>query len=142
MRRRFAGQILFIILLVSACSASAPQFNTTDISTVEWGKDFVLTTHTGERKRLSDFKGKPVVLFFGYTNCPDICGPTLAKLAEVTKKLSEATNRTQVIFISVDPLHDTPSKLAKFVTTFDPNFIGMTGTPAEIAVVTQDYKIA
>jgi protein SCO1/2 len=130
--------ILVIILLITACSASGPQFKTTDISAVEWGKDFVLTTHTGERKRLSDFKGKPVILFFGYTNCPDICGPTLARLAEVTKTLSEA----QVIFISVDPAHDTPSKLAKFVTTFDPNFIGMTGTPAEIAVVTQDYKIA
>ncbi|HLQ25719.1 MAG TPA: SCO family protein [Acidiferrobacterales bacterium] len=142
MRRRFAGQILFTILLVSACSASAPQFKTTDISTVEWGKDFVLTTHTGERKRLSDFKGKPVILFFGYTNCPDICGPTLAKLAEVMKKLNATANQAQVIFISVDPAHDTPPQLAKFVTAFDPHFIGMTGTPAEIAVVTQDYKIA
>jgi len=142
MSRRSVAQILAVILLVTACSAPAPQFKTTDISTVEWGKDFVLTTHTGERKRLSDFKGKPVVLFFGYTNCPDICGPTLAKLAEVTKKLNGTANQAQVIFISVDPAHDTPFQLAKFVATFDQSFIGMTGTPAEIAVVTQDYKIA
>ncbi len=142
MRRWFGQAVFLVILLIAACSTSQPQFKTSDISTAGWVNDFLLTAHTGERKRLSDFRGRPVILFFGYTHCPDICPATLAKLAGVTKTLNGAGGQVQVIFITVDPARDTPARLAKFVAAFDPDFIGMTGAPAEIATVIQDYKIA
>ncbi len=133
---------LFVVLLIAACAPAKPAFKGTDISSVDWGGDFELTAHTGKRVKVSDFQGKVLVLFFGYTHCPDICAPTLARLAGLMQQLGPDAERVQVLFVTVDPKHDTVGQLAGFVPTFHPAFIGLTGTTPEIGRVAQDYKVA
>jgi protein SCO1/2 len=142
---RIILSILVTLLLaasVAGCNPPAPQFRGTDISAVDWGGDFELTAHTGKRVRLSDYRGKVVVLFFGYTHCPDICAPTLNRLAQLMQRLGPDAAHVQVLFVTVDPKHDTPAQLAGFVPKFYESFIGLTGTEAEIGAVTRDYKVA
>jgi len=139
---RLAGVLCAALLALSACSPSKPAFKGTDISRVEWGGDFTLTAHTGNRIRASDYRGKVVVLFFGYTHCPDICAPTLTRLAAAMKQLGPDAARVQVLFVSVDPTHDTVARLAAFVPKFHPDFIGLTGSQQEIGHVAQEYKVA
>src|SRR3989344_2913936 len=86
---------------VAACAPAKPAFKGTDISGVEWGGDFTLTAHTGSRVKASDFKGKVLILFFGYTHCPDICAPTLPRLAGLMQKLGADAARGQVVFVIV-----------------------------------------
>jgi protein SCO1/2 len=132
-----------IASLVMACGPAAQQgFKGTDVSQVAWGNDFELTAHTGERLNTAALRGRVLLLFFGYTHCPDICAPALTKLASLRAKLAEDAALVQVLFVTVDPLHDTPTQLATFVPRFDPSFIGVTGRPAEVAAVAQDYKVA
>lgn len=144
---RRAGYRLFVMGLaagvaLAACTPSPAHFKATDISAVEWGGDFELTAHSGKRVSTTEYRGKLLVLFFGYTHCPDICAPTLTRLADVMKQLGPDAARVQVLFVTVDPKHDTASQLAGFVPRFDPSFVGMTGSEAEIAAVARDYKIA
>lgn len=106
------------------------------------GGDFTLTAHNGKRLRLSELHGKIVLLFFGYVDCPDVCTPTLAKLAQARAQLGKEGERVQGVFISLDPARDTPARLGPFLSQFDPSFIGLTGSPAEVAAVAKDYKIA
>ncbi|HEY5682149.1 MAG TPA: SCO family protein, partial [Sulfuricaulis sp.] len=113
-----------------------------EITSVEWGGDFTLTAHTGKPVKGSNFIGKVVVMFFGYTHCPDICAPTLVKLDQVMKRLGEDAKNVQVLFITVDPGHDTVKQLAGFVPSFNPSFIGLTGSDKDIAAVASEYKVA
>jgi len=134
--------VLFLVALVAACSP-APVFKATDISGVDWGSgDFELTAHTGQRAKAADFRGKVVVMFFGFTHCPDVCPPTMAKLAVLMKRLGDDAQRVQVLFVTVDPENDTVKQLAGFVPQFHPSFIGLTGTDKEIAAVASEYKVA
>ncbi|SHK19175.1 SCO family protein [Thermocrinis minervae] len=106
--------------------------------------DFELTNQDGKREKLSQLLGKDKValIFFGYTNCPDVCPDTLQRLATMYKKLSpEEQKRVKVIFISVDPERDTPQQLKGYVPFFNPNFMGFTGTPDEIRNVAKEYKV-
>lgn len=132
--------LLFSLSLVS-CNKAPPAFRNTAVDGAKWGKDFELTAHSGQKLRSADLRGKVQVLFFGYTHCPDICAPTLAKLAQVTKALGADAQRVQVLFISVDPVHDTPEQLKKFLAGFDPSFIGLTGSPAALAAVAADHVV-
>jgi protein SCO1/2 len=129
-------------VLLAGCPPAPGKFKGTDLSQVDWGADFTLDAHTGARLDTAGYRGKLVVLFFGYTHCPDICAPTLAKLAEATRQLGADAARVQVLFVSVDPKHDTPAQLAAFVPKFHPSFIGLTGTEAEVAAVAREYKVA
>ena len=128
-------------LLLIACSKPAPNFRNTVVEGAKWGQDFELTAHTGQKLRSADYRGKVQVLFFGYTHCPDICAPTLAKLAQVNKALGTDAQRVQVFFISVDPVHDTPQQLKKFLAGFDPSFIGLTGSAPALATVAADHVV-
>ena len=92
-----------------------------------FGRDFALTDHTGKPRTLADFRGKVVVLFFGYTQCPDVCPTTLAELAEAMKTPGPDASRVQVLFVTVDPERDTPELLAHYVPAFDPSFLGLYG---------------
>jgi protein SCO1/2 len=103
--------------------------------------DFTLTSHTGEPLSLSDLRGKVVMLFFGYTNCPDVCPTTLAEFKRVKTLLGDDAQQVAFVFISVDGARDTPERLAAYVHAFDPDFIGLTGTDAEIRAVGQDYGV-
>lgn len=139
--RLFFGALVASLLF--ACGpATPPGFKATDVSQVAWGNDFELTAHTGARLNTAELRGRVLLLFFGYTHCPDICAPALTKLASLRSKLGEDAGRVQVLFVTVDPTRDTPTQLAGFVPRFDPTFIGVTGRPAEIAAVAQDYKVA
>jgi protein SCO1/2 len=137
--RAFLALCLAFTLI--ACSSEPPPFRSTALESVKWGKDFELTAHTGQRLRSADYRGRVLVLFFGYTHCPDICAPTLAKLAQLSKALGEDAKRVQVLFISVDPQHDSPAQLKTFVAGFDPAFIGLTGTADELGTVAADHMV-
>ena len=97
--------------------------------------NFTLTAHTGERFSLHDFRGKLVLLYFGYTYCPGICPTTLASVAQVLHQLGARAHQVQLLMVSVDPERDTPDRLAAYVPPFHPSFIGLTGSPAEVAAV-------
>ncbi|MFL6650487.1 MAG: SCO family protein [Sulfurifustaceae bacterium] len=141
-RRCLQWSVALLLAAAVACSPTKPEFKGADITGVDWGGDVRLQAHTGNEVSTADFRGKVLVLFFGYTHCPDICAPTLAKLAAVRKELGSDGNRLQVLFITVDPAHDNAAQLAGFVPKFDPSFIGLTGTPEQLAAVARAHKVA
>jgi protein SCO1/2 len=118
-----------------------PSFNAADITGANFGRGFELTDHTGKRRRLADFQGKLVIIFFGYVQCPDVCPTTLADVARAKQLLGPAGADLQVLFVSVDPQRDTREILAAYVPGFDPSFIGLTGTLDEIAQVAKEYNV-
>jgi protein SCO1/2 len=103
--------------------------------------DFALTDQHGAPFRLSSLRGHPVALFFGYTHCPDVCPTTLAALARAKRKLGADGARFDVVFVTVDPKRDTRSVVGKYVRLFDPSFIGLTGTEAQLAPIYAAYKV-
>lgn len=117
------------------------KFKNTDITGLDYAKAFTLTDHTGKARTLEDFKGKAVFIFFGYTQCPDVCPTTMAEMASVLKTLGPQAEQVQVLFVTVDPERDTPDLLAKYVPAFDPRFLGLTGDKAAIDKVTKDFKV-
>ena len=132
--------IITCSLLLAAC-AEEPKFKSTDITGVEYGTKLELTDHTGRVRRLEDFRGKAVVLFFGFTQCPDVCPTTLADIAGSLKKLGADADRVQVLFVTVDPERDTPKALTEYVTAFDPRFLALRGDAAETQRVAKEFKI-
>ena len=132
--------ILFAAAL-AACSPEGPKFKSTDITGSAFGRELALTGHDGKPRTLADFRGKAVVLFFGYTHCPDICPTTLVDMAEAMKKLGKDAARVQVLFVTVDPERDTPEVLAKYVPAFDPTFLGLSGDAAATQRAAQEFKI-
>jgi len=135
--------LAFLAIVLAGCGPSGQEsFRGTGISGVKWGGDFSLTAHDGRILNTEKLRGQVLVLFFGYTHCPDICAPTLAKLAAVMKRLGPDANKVQVLFVTVDPRHDTMRQLAGFVPKFHPSFIGLTGLPEQIQAVARDHKVA
>lgn len=132
--------IVCLTLLFSGCS-QPPTFKSTDISGSDWGKDFALTDPQGQARHLADFKGKAVVVFFGYTQCPDVCPTTLLSMREVLNRLGNDAGRVQVVFVTLDPARDTPQVLAEYVTAFHPSFVGLRGDEATTAAVARDFKV-
>ncbi|WP_459616496.1 SCO family protein [Bordetella sp. 2513F-2] len=127
-------------LALSACGKEPPAFKGSDITGTQLGKDLALTDHNGTRRTLQDFAGKVQVVFFGFTQCPDVCPTALAELAQVMQKLGDDAGKVQVLLITVDPERDTPDVLKQYVTTFDPRFLGLTGTPDEIRRAAASFK--
>jgi protein SCO1/2 len=127
--------------LLAACSPSPPAFQNTDLTGADYGKDFALTDHNGHARTLADFKGKVVVLFFGYTHCPDVCPTTMAELNGVLQKLGSDASKVQVLFVTLDPQRDTPQVLAKYVPAFNPAFLGLYGDPAATDRTAKDFKV-
>src|SRR5438874_11656997 len=132
--------IIICILVLAACDA-APKFKSTDITGAEYGRSLELQDTTGRQRHLDDFRGKAVVLFFGFTHCPDVCPTTLADLAGVMKTLGPDADRVQVLFVTVDPERDTPGELAQYVGAFDPRFVALRGDLAATQRVAKDFKI-
>ena len=126
--------------LLSACSEAKPEFKAVDITGADYAKDFQLTDHNGQVRSMKDFAGKVVVLFFGYTQCPDVCPTTMSELAEVKKTLGADGDRVQGLFVTVDPERDTPEVLKAYMANFDPSFVALSGTPEQLAAVAKDYK--
>jgi len=138
--RRFWSTTICSLALAAACD-SGPQFKSTDITGAPYGHSLELTDHTGKPRRLEGFRGKAVVLFFGFTHCPDICPTTLADIASAVKSLGPDAERVQVLMVSVDPERDTQDALAKYVTAFDPRFLGLRGDLAATQRVAKEFKI-
>ena len=132
---------LLAILLIACGRRDAPQFQLTDVTGASFGKAFELTDHNGVRRTLADFKGKAVVVFFGFTHCPEACPTTMAELATVTRELGPDARRVQVVFITVDPERDTPEVLRKYVPAFDASFLGLYGTAEETARTAKEFKV-
>lgn len=132
--------IITCSLLLAACDGG-PKFKSTDITGADYGRTLELTDHTGRQRRLEDFRGKAVVLFFGFTHCPDICPTTLADLSQAIKQLGSDAQRVQVLFVTVDPERDTREALAKYVTAFDPRFLGLSGDAAATQKVAKEFRI-
>lgn len=125
----------------SVFSSVKSPFKNTDVTGLDYAKDFTLTDHNGKQRSLADFKGKAVVAFFGYTHCPDVCPTTMAEMAGVMKELGPLADKVQVVFITVDPERDTPELLSKYVPAFDPRFIGLTGDKAAVDKVAKEFKV-
>jgi len=134
---------LILMFAASGCSqqTSTKKFIATDITGVDFGKDFQLTDHTGKQRSLTDFKGKVVVMFFGYTHCPDVCPTTMSDLSQALKLLGRDADKVQVLFVTVDPARDTPALLAQYVPAFNPGFLGLYGDEVATAKVAKDFRI-
>lgn len=132
-----------MVALLAACSPASEEasYFGTDITGADFASGFKLTDHHGEIRQLSDYQGKVVALFFGFTHCPDICPTTMADLAAAMKLMGGNSDEVQVLFVTVDPERDTPEVLAQFVPSFDSRFIGLTGTTEEIDQVAKAFKI-
>ncbi|TCS37026.1 protein SCO1/2 [Paucimonas lemoignei] len=116
-------------------------FKNTDVTGLGYARDFALTDHNGKPRTLADFKGKAVLVFFGFTHCPDVCPTTLGEMANVMQELGPQADKVQVLFITVDPERDTPELLAKYVPAFHPSFIGLTGDKAAIEKVAKEFRV-
>ena len=128
-------------MALAACEGGGPRFKSTDITGADYGKQLELPDTSGRVRHLADFRGKAVVLFFGFTHCPDVCPTTLADLAGVVKTLGPDAERVQVLFVTVDPERDTPDQLAQYVRAFDPRFIALRGDAAATQRVAKEFKI-
>lgn len=121
--------------------ASQSLFKATDIAGVQWGRDFDLVDHHGRRRTLADFRGKVVMVFFGYTNCPDVCPTALAEMGQLVQRLGADGKRVQVLFVTTDPARDTAERLATYVPAFHPSFLGLRGTPEQTAQLAKKFKV-
>jgi protein SCO1/2 len=127
--------------LLAACGESKPQFSSIDLTGADYAKDFQLPDQDGKIRSLKDFQGKLVVLFFGYTQCPDVCPTTMTELAQVKKELGADGDKLQVLFVTVDPERDTPQVLKGYMANFDPSFIALRGSPEQLAAMAKDFKV-
>lgn len=138
-----------LVLFLGACNPNAQSdtgnktadFVGTDITGADFPKPIKLTDHHGNLRTMSDFKGKVVTLFFGYTRCPDVCPTTMSDLKHTMKLLGDKADQVQVLFVTVDPQRDTQQILAQFVPSFDPRFIGLRGSLQETAETLGNFKI-
>jgi len=131
--------LLVALFLLVGCAPD--KFKATDITGADFARSLDLTGHDGKRRTLADFKGKVVLVFFGYTQCPDVCPTTLARFAQVAKELGPDADSMQVVFISVDPERDTQDLLAKYVPAFDPRFLGLFGDAQETLRTAKEFKV-
>ncbi|NML25917.1 SCO family protein [Zoogloea dura] len=137
---------LALSLGLSACSPGgesqgAKGFAATDITGANYAKDFRLIDHTGAQRSLADYRGKVVSLFFGYTQCPDICPTNLLTMAEVMRQLGQDAERVQVLFVTVDPERDSQELLAQYVPAFDARFMGLRGELPATEAVAKEFRV-
>jgi protein SCO1/2 len=128
--------------MLAGCSGDKPKFSAIDITGADYAKDFQLTDHNGQPRSLQDFRGKVVVMFFGYTQCPDVCPTSMTELVEVKKLLGPDGDKLQGLFVTVDPARDTPEMLKAYMANFDPSFLALyADSPEKLAAVAKDYKV-
>jgi len=140
-RQPFLRSVAAVVLALLVVACSPPAFKAVDITGAEYARNFALESAGGGPRKLADYRGKVVVIFFGFTQCPDVCPTTLSDLAEVRKRLGADGERLQVIFVTIDPERDTPAVLTQYVPGFDPSFVALYGTPEQIAATAKEFKI-
>lgn len=126
---------------MAGCMDGKPQFKGVDITGADYARDFQLTDHNGQPRSMKDFKGKIVVMFFGFTQCPDVCPTSMTELAQVKQLLGKDGDKLQGLFVTVDPERDTPELLKAYMANFDPSFLALRGTPEQLAAMAKDYKV-
>ena len=129
------------LLALAGCSEDKPKFNAIDITGAEYARDFQLTDHNGQPRSLKDFKGKVVVVFFGYTQCPDVCPTSMVELAEVKKLLGPQGDKLQGLFVTLDPERDKPEMLKAYMANFDPSFLALYTSVDKLPEVAKEFKI-
>jgi protein SCO1/2 len=142
--RALAAALAAAALLLAACdSLFAPKspFKGVDVTGSAIGGELRLADHHGKERTLADFRGKVVVVSFGYTHCPDVCPTTLADLSAAVKRLGADAARVQVLFVTVDPKRDTRELLSQYVPAFNPDFLGLSGGAEATARVTHDFHV-
>lgn len=127
--------------LLSACSPDAPKFSAVDITGADYAKDFTLADHNGKVRTLKDFKGKVVMLFFGYTQCPDVCPTSMLEMVNIKKLLGKDGERLQGLFVTLDPERDRPEMLKAYMENFDPNFLALIPAADKLAALAKDFKV-
>ena len=141
------GTVALVLLLATVAvrePARAPApvgFESIDITGAPYGRDFRLLDPDGKPRQLSDFRGRVVLVFFGFTQCPDVCPTALARAVEVMKQLGSDAQRVQVIFVTVDPERDTPALLREYMRAFDPSFLGLYADPTTTAQTAREFKV-
>lgn len=146
-RRRFVNTLTGAVALaaaaglLAACSADKPQFKSIDLTGADYAQGFSLADQDGRVRTLKDFAGKIVVVFFGFTQCPDVCPTSLVELAEVKRLLGPDGDKLQAIFVTVDPERDTPELLKAYMSNFDPTFVALRPTLEQLPQVAKDFKI-
>ena len=133
--------VALLALAVGGCNPEKPRFQASDVTGADFGHDFHLTDQNGKPRSLSDFRGKVVVMFFGYTQCPDVCPTTMSDLAAALQKLGADAARVQVLFVTIDPERDTPELLKQYVPAFNPTFLGLYGDAAATAAAAHEFKV-
>ena len=133
--------LLMSVLALNACKPADVSFKHTDLTGLSYAQGFSLQDTQGKLRTLIDFKGKLVVVFFGYTQCPDVCPTTLQEMAQVMQKLGDQASKVQMIFISLDPERDTPAILAQYVPAFDARFLALTGDVDAIKKTAAEFKV-
>ena len=133
--------VLIGSIVLTACNPNLPSFKGVDITGADYAKGFSLMDHNGQVRSLADFSGKVVVVFFGYTQCPDVCPTSMQELAEVKRLLGADGDKLQGIFITLDPERDTAELLKAYMANFDPSFMALRPNPEQLAAVTKDFKI-
>ena len=141
-KRAFLAVIASAALAACSKTPPAPAFQAVDLTGADYAKSFSLPDAQGRVRTLGEFKGKVVAIFFGYTQCPDVCPTTLAEIAEIKRQLGADGDKLQAIFVSVDPDRDTPEILSAYMANFDPSFIALRPANAEqLNAVTKDFKV-
>jgi len=140
-RRSFGALALAALFALGACTPDKPAFKGVDITGAEYAKDFALTDARGQARSIKDFAGRAVVVFFGYTQCPDVCPTTLQELQEVKRLLGPDGDKLQAVFITVDPERDTSELLQAYMANFDPSFVALRPSPEQLTPLLKDFKI-
>ena len=140
---RLFGAFALALSLVglSACSEPKPAFKAVDITGADYAKELNLSDQNGQVRKLKDFSGKLVVVFFGYTQCPDVCPTTMQELAEVKRLLGPDGDKLQAVFVTVDPERDTTELLKSYVENFDASFVALRPTQEQLPAIAKEFKI-
>ena len=133
--------VLWGLLLVGCGREGSPSFKGIDITGADYARELTLLDPDGRTRSLSEFQGRVVVVFFGFTQCPDVCPTTLVELAAVRQQLGARAERLQGIFVTVDPERDTPELLKAYVANFDPSFVALRGTPEQTLAAAKHFKV-
>lgn len=141
MRMFFAALVSVLLVLLAGCKDATPQFKGSDITGTRLGKDLALTGTDGKAYTLEALKGKVSLVLFGFTQCPDVCPSSLAELTQVMKLLGKDAKRVQVVLITVDPERDTQEVLRAYVSGFNPDFLGLTGTSEQVKKTAASFKV-
>ena len=140
----YLGKAVFVSIFtvfLAACSPDTPQFKSIDMTGADYAKDFALPDQNGQTRSVKDFAGKVVVVFFGFTQCPDVCPTSMTELAGIKKSLGADGSKLQAVFISVDPERDTPEILKAYMGNFDPTFLALRPSMEQLPALAKDFKI-